>query len=63
MSGLMNPITNPKSERVKHLADLLTKRGRDKTQKFLIEGPQSVREAVHYRPEIITDLYVQVADV
>lgn len=61
MTGLTNAIENPKAERIRRAADLNSRRGRDKSGKFLIEGPQSVREAVEYRPEVIQDIYVQVA--
>ena len=37
-------MDNPKADRVRKLADLLTKRGLRKAGKFLVEGPQSVRE-------------------
>ncbi|MBQ5558129.1 MAG: RNA methyltransferase [Aeriscardovia sp.] len=50
-------MDNPKADRVRKLADLLTKRGQRKAGKFLVEGPQSVREAVAMDPAIVTDVY------
>jgi hypothetical protein len=29
---------------------------RDKTTRFLVEGPQAVREVVVHRPELVVDL-------
>ncbi|BDR52807.1 rRNA methyltransferase [Bombiscardovia nodaiensis] len=54
-------IDNPRSERIRHLADLKERCQRLKYGRFLIEGPQSVREAVRYRPELLLDLYVAVS--
>lgn len=53
-------IDNPKSDRVRHVADLASRKTRERTGRFLIEGPQSVREAVRWRPDAVQDLYVQV---
>ena len=50
-------MDNPKADRVRKLADLLTKRGQRKAGRFLVEGPQSVREAVAMDPAIVTDVY------
>lgn len=55
-------VDNPKSERVRRLADLTNRRSRYRIGRFLIEGPQSVREAVVCRPDVVRDLYVEVAD-
>ncbi|OZG68902.1 TrmH family RNA methyltransferase [Bifidobacterium eulemuris] len=54
-------VDNPKSERVRHLADLTNRKTRYRAGRFLIEGPQSVREAVVWRPDVVRDLYVEVA--
>ncbi|WEV45971.1 RNA methyltransferase [Bifidobacterium sp. ESL0690] len=53
-------IDNPKSERVKRVAELEKTKGRKKAGKFLIEGPQSVREVVRWMPEVVEDCYVQM---
>lgn len=55
-------LTNPRAERVRRLADLARPRGRDKVGRFLVEGPQSVREAVAWVPEAVHDLYVAVRE-
>lgn len=54
-------IDNPKSERVRRVADLGNRKGRERSGRFLIEGVQAVREAVFCRPDAIHDLYVQTA--
>ncbi|WEV70016.1 RNA methyltransferase [Bifidobacterium sp. ESL0775] len=53
-------IDNPKSERVRRVAELEKSKGRKKAGKFLIEGPQSVREAVRWMPDVVEDCYVQM---
>lgn len=54
-------LDNPKSDRIKRLAELARPKGREKAQRFLIEGPQSVREALRCAADVVTDVYV-VAD-
>lgn len=51
-------LDNPKSDRVRRLADLTRSKGRRKAGRFLIEGPQSVREAIRYRADAVSDMYV-----
>lgn len=60
----MNPdvIENVKSERVRRVADLAKSHGRKKAGRFLVEGPQSVREAVRWVPTALVDVYVQMGD-
>lgn len=53
-------IDNPKSERVRRVAELTNRKARERAGRFLIEGPQSVREAVRYMPQVVRDLYVAV---
>jgi TrmH family RNA methyltransferase len=55
---LSTPLTNPRSERVKALRALSRRSVRDKTGRFLAEGPQSVREAVVHHPAQVLDLYL-----
>lgn len=55
-------MDNPRSQRIRRLAELKERRARQRHERFLIEGPQSVREAVACRPDLITDLYVQVGE-
>ena len=57
-----NIIDNPKSERVRRVADLSNRRSRARTGQYVIEGPQSVREAVRCMPEAVRDVYVAVDD-
>ena len=52
-------IDNPHSERVKRIAALTRGSGKvNELHKFLVEGPQSVREAVRYAADSICDIYV-----
>lgn len=55
-------IDNMKADRVRKVADLANRRTRERFGRFLIEGPQSVREAVTWMPDAVRDLYVQAAD-
>ena len=43
-------IDNMKADRVRKVADLANRRTRERFGRFLIEGPQSVREAVMWMP-------------
>ncbi|HEY7723325.1 MAG TPA: RNA methyltransferase [Pedococcus sp.] len=58
MPPLSTPLTNPRSDRVKAVRALSRRSVRVKTGRFLAEGPQSVREAVRHRPDLVVDLYV-----
>jgi TrmH family RNA methyltransferase len=51
-------LENPKAGRVKAVAALSKKDVRADTGLFLLEGPQAVREAIEYRPELLRELYV-----
>ncbi|MBW3082927.1 TrmH family RNA methyltransferase [Bifidobacterium phasiani] len=51
-------LDNPRSERVRRVAELSNRKARERAGRFAIEGPQSVREAVRYAPGVIRDLYV-----
>ena len=51
-------LTNPRSDRVKSVRALSRRSVRDKVGRFLVEGPQSVREVVLHHPELVLDLYV-----
>jgi TrmH family RNA methyltransferase len=51
-------LTNPRSDRVKAVRALSRRSVRSRTGQFLAEGPQSVREAVRFRPELVRDVYV-----
>ncbi|WP_406831160.1 RNA methyltransferase [Pedococcus sp. KACC 23699] len=52
------PLTNPRSDRVKSVRALSRRSVRDKVGRFLVEGPQSVREVVRHHPELVVDLYL-----
>jgi TrmH family RNA methyltransferase len=58
MPPLTTPLTNTRSDRVKAVRALSRRSVRDKTGRFLAEGPQSVREVVVHHPEQVLDLYV-----
>ncbi|KFI82536.1 TrmH family RNA methyltransferase [Bifidobacterium psychraerophilum] len=53
-------IDNPKADRIRKVSDLSSRKRREEYGRFCIEGPQAVREAIAYRPEIIGDLFVEV---
>lgn len=57
----INPtvIDNPKSERVRRLVELSSAKVRQRTGRFVIEGPQAVREAVVWRPDVVQDILVE----
>ncbi|MDD6461517.1 MAG: RNA methyltransferase [Bifidobacteriaceae bacterium] len=54
-------LENPKSDRIRHVADLSSRHTRRKIGRFLVEGPQSVREAVRFMPAAVHDLYVSAS--
>ena len=51
-------LTNSRSDRVKAVRALSRRSVRERTGRFLVEGPQGVREAVAHRPDQVIDLYV-----
>ena len=52
-------IANPKAERIRRVAELAERKGRKRAGRFLVEGPQSVRELLTWHPDIVRDLYVE----
>jgi len=58
MAPPSTPLTNPRSDRVKAVRALSRRSVREKVGRFLVEGPQSVREVVRHRPELVLDLYL-----
>lgn len=50
-------IENPRSARVRSVARLARRADRVERASFLLEGPQALREALRYRPELITEAY------
>ena len=61
MPLLPTPLTNPRSDRVKAVRALSRRSVRERTGRFLVEGPQSVREVVVHHPELVVDLYLTEA--
>lgn len=57
----MTELTNPRSERVKAVRSLTGRSARSRTDRFLVEGPQGVREAVAHAAARVRDLYVTAA--
>lgn len=55
---LVLTLDNPRAERVKKVAALAGRSARSRAGALLVEGPQSVREAVAWAPERVRDLYV-----
>ena len=51
-------LDNPRAERVKKVAALAGRSARSRAGVLLVEGPQSVREAVRFAPERVRDLYI-----
>jgi TrmH family RNA methyltransferase len=52
------PLTNPRSDRVRSVARLSGRSARQRAGRFLVEGPQAVREAVTCAPAGVRELYV-----
>jgi TrmH family RNA methyltransferase len=50
-------IDNPRSPRIRAVVKLHKREARSQTGLFLVEGPQSVAEALTYRPELVVELY------
>ena len=50
-------LENPKSARVKRAAALARKKDRRLSGRFLVEGPQAVRELLVHRPELVETVY------
>lgn len=50
-------IENPRSPRIRAVANLAKKAVRQDTGMFLLEGPQAVAEALTFRPQLVVELY------
>ena len=50
-------IDNPRSPRVRAVAKLARRAARSETGRFLVEGPQALREALAYHPELLVDVF------
>jgi TrmH family RNA methyltransferase len=53
-------LSNPKAPRVKRAAALARKKERQAQGRFLVEGPQSVRELLAHRPELAETVYASM---
>jgi len=54
-------LTNPRAERVKAVRALAGRPMRERRGRFLVEGPQPVRELVRYMPALVHDLFMTAA--
>ena len=54
-------IDNPRSPRVRAVAKLAKRNAREETGLFLVEGPQALREALAFHPELLVDVYVSAS--
>lgn len=61
MPERLDILTNPRSDRVRHVAGLSRRSARSRHQQFLVEGPGPVRELVAHAPELVRDLYLTEA--
>ncbi len=59
----MPELTNPRAERVKAVRALAGRPMRERRGRFLVEGPQPVRELVRHRPDRVRDLFMTAAAV
>lgn len=50
-------IENPKAARVRRAASLVRKKDRLAEGRFLVEGPQAVRELLQHRPDVAIEVY------
>ncbi len=51
-------LTNPRSDRVRSVRGLARRAVRVRTGRFVVDGPQGVREAVRYAADRVLDVYV-----
>ncbi|PVU81588.1 RNA methyltransferase [Cellulomonas sp. WB94] len=56
----MPELTNPRAERVASVRALAGRSARSRSGRYLVEGPQGVREALRCAPELVRDVYVSV---
>lgn len=54
-------LTNARSDRVKSVRSLSRRSARERSGRFVVDGPQGVREAIRYAAERVDDLYVTAA--
>ena len=51
-------LTNPRSDRVRSVRSLAQRPVRQRTGRFVVEGPQGVREAVRCAADRVVDVYL-----
>lgn len=54
-------LTNVRSDRVRSVRSLSRRSARERTGRFVVDGPQGVREAIRYAAARVDDLYVTSA--
>lgn len=54
----MPDLTNPRAQRVASVRALSGRSARRRAGRFLVEGPQGVREAVRFAPDQVRDVYL-----
>lgn len=54
-------LSNPRADRVSAVRALAKRSVRTRTGRFVVEGPQGVREAVRHAPERVVDVYATLA--
>ncbi|GGB42299.1 RNA methyltransferase [Flexivirga endophytica] len=54
-------LTNPRAERVKAVRALGRRSVRQRSGRFVVDGPQGVREVLRFAPHTVLDLYVDGA--
>jgi TrmH family RNA methyltransferase len=52
------PLTNPHADRVRAVRALGARAGRRRAGRYLVEGPQAVREVVRWAPHLLHDVYL-----
>lgn len=55
----MSVLTNPRAERVKAVRALGRRSARQRTGRFVVDGPQGVREVLRFAPGTVVELYVE----
>ena len=55
----MSVLTNPRAERVKAVRALGRRSARQRAGRFVVDGPQGVREVLRFAPHTVVDLYVE----
>lgn len=56
-------LTNPRADRVKTVRSLAKRSVRMRTGRFVVEGPQGVREAVRFAADRVVDVYATTASI